>query len=118
MDYAFNMIINRDFFRFIDRCPDHIKKRLTSKSGKSIGYNVETMIRYIKHDFDWDEPHTALYDSMGEFDIGCEIDLRNHYTIFKDEFLDSPRSVSFADIKNQTTSTDKMKNRKKRKLIL
>ena len=118
MDYAFNMIINRDFFRFVDRCPDDIKKRLRSKSGKSIGYNVETMIRYMKDDFYWNEPHTALFDSMGEFDIACEIDRRNHYTIFKDEFLGLPRSVSFSDIKNQTTSTDKMKNRNKRKQIL
>tara|TARA_R110002020_G_scaffold350715_2_gene564066 strand:+ start:192 stop:998 length:807 start_codon:yes stop_codon:yes gene_type:complete len=117
MDYAFNMIINRDFFTFVKTAPQHIKDRLKSKSGKTIGYNVETMIRYIKGDFNWDEPHTALFDSMGEFDIACEIDKRNHYTLFKDRFLGTPRSVSYIDIKNQTSSIDKMKNRAKRKLV-
>ena len=117
MDYAFNMIINKDFFDFILKAPQHIKDRLKSKSGKGIGYNVETMIRYIKKDWDWKEPHTALYDSMGETDIAVEIDKRGHYTIFKNEFLGAPRSVSYSDIRNQTTSADKMRNRKKRKLL-
>ena len=117
MDYAFNMIINKDFFDFIVKAPQHIKDRLKSKSGKGIGYNVETMIRYIKGDFDWNEPHTALFDSMGEMDIACEIDKRRHYNIFKDEFLGVPRSVSYSDIRNQTSSADKMRNRRKRKLL-
>jgi hypothetical protein len=54
---------------------------------------------------------------MGETDIAVEIDKRGHYTIFKNEFLGAPRSVSYSDIRNQTTSADKMRNRKKRKLL-
>ena len=118
MDYAFNMIINKDFFAFVKNAPDHIVDRLKSHSGKSIGYNVETMIRYMMGDFDWEEDHTALFDSMGEWDIACEIDKRNHYTLFKDEFLGCPRSVSASDIRKQSTSVDKMKNRRKRKLLV
>ena len=110
MDMYANKIINQDYFRFIDKLDAEKLKLYKSKTGKNLGYSAEIMNKYINRNHYYSEAHTALADSIMEFEL-AERFVSKHWRSFQDEFLGKPKFVSWTTIRDRYSSIQKMKKR-------
>ena len=110
MDMYANKIINQDYFRFIDKLDAEKLKLYKSKTGKNLGYSAEIMNKYINRNHYYVEAHTALADSIMEFEL-AERFVSKHWKSFQDEFLGKPKNVSWTTIRDRHSSIQKMKKR-------
>jgi len=111
LDCYATKIINKDYFRFIDKLDATELENYKSKSGKNLGYSAEIMARYMMQHHDYVEAHTALDDALVEFEL-AEYFLDKHYREFKKKFLGNPRFVSWIKIRDRISAKDKSAQRK------
>ena len=111
LDCYANLIINKDYFKFIDSLNSTEVENYLSKSGKNLGYSAEIMARYMMQHHDYVEAHTALEDATVEFEL-AEYFVTKHYKVFKKEYLGNPRFISWQKIKNRLTAKEKNAQRK------
>jgi len=111
LDMYANVIINKDYFNFINKLDNTEVQNYLSKSGKNLGYSAEIMARYMMQHHEYVESHTALDDALVEFEL-AEYFLEKHYPLFKDKFLGNPRFISWTKIRDKLTAKEKAEQRK------
>ena len=110
LDCYANLVINKDYFKFIDGLNSTEVENYLSKSGKNLGYSAEIMARYMMQHHEYVEAHTALEDATVEFEL-AEYFVSKHYRIFKKEYLGKPRFISWQKIRDRLTAKEKGQQR-------
>lgn len=106
MDMYANHVINRNYFRMIDSLDEDEQKFFLSKSGKNLGYSAEIMARYIGEDFGYIEEHTAMEDSLIEYELALHF-LDKWKNDFFEKYLNKVGSVSWQSIRKRLTAKEK-----------
>ena len=68
MDIAGNLFMNRDYNRWLDSLSKEELEQMTTDKGNP-SYSAESCIRYLNKDLWYKEQHTALRDSLLEFQL-------------------------------------------------
>tara|TARA_Y100000780_G_C13649012_1_gene403716 strand:+ start:523 stop:1326 length:804 start_codon:yes stop_codon:yes gene_type:complete len=110
MDMYANKVINQDYFRFIDKRDAEKLKLYKTRTKKNLSYSAQTMTKYINRDDYYTEEHTALADSIMEFEL-AEKFVSRYWKSFEDDFLGKPKFVSWTAIRKRLSSKEKMEKR-------
>ena len=117
LDMYVRKIINKTYFAFIDSLDEIELENYKSKSGKNLGYSAEIMARYMNEFSEYKEAHTALDDSRIEFQLARDF-VSRYFTEFKNDFLNNVQGVSWTEVRNRTSSAEKMRKREARTELL
>lgn len=110
MDMFANKVINQNYFNKVDNLSEEERAKFMSKSGKNLGYSAEIMARYIQEDLGYVECHTALEDSLIEYEL-AQYFLDKYKDSFFENYLNKIGSVSWQSIRKRLTAKDKEEQR-------
>ena len=114
MDWVASLLINRDFYIWVDKLsPSKKVAMLTENSNYS--YRAEAILRYLNNDIEYKEQHTALRDCYLEMHL-AKIMYHRHKNSLVD-FLGTAKhskvkGVSWKTIQKKLTAKQKMLDRK------
>ncbi len=110
MDIAGTMFMNRNYRNFIQGLSeDDIQQMRTDKGNPK--YSAEACMRFLNKDVYYKEQHTALRDSLLEFQLFSHFWRKWKATIKKD-FVNDIRGVSLKNIKEGVSIKDRLKLRR------
>merc|ERR1711965_1169909 len=102
--------MNRDYLSWVNGLSDDEKSQMTTDKG-NISYSAQSCIRYINRDLWYIEKHTALRDSLLEFQLFAYF-WKRWKGIIKSEFVNNVNTPSWQHLKKGYSATKKRKLRK------
>jgi hypothetical protein len=115
MDIAGTMFMNRNYRNFIQGLSeDDIQQMRTDKGNPK--YSAEACMRFLNKDVYYKEQHTALRDSLLEFQLFAHFWRKWKATIKKD-FVNDIRGVSLKNIKEGVSIKDRLAIRRGEKVL-
>lgn len=113
MDIAGNLFMNRDYMKWIESLSDEEREQMTTEKG-NISYSAESCIRFLNRDLWYREQHTALRDSLLEFQLFSHFWKKWKSTIKRD-FVNNVKPVHWSYLKKNLSATKKLELRKGKK---
>lgn len=105
MDIGANLFMNRDFMNWFDNLAEEDKEQMTTERG-NISYSAQSCMRYLNKDLWYTEQHTALRDSMLEFQLFATF-WKKWKSIIKKEFVGNIKTPSWQHLKNRYSAKKK-----------
>jgi hypothetical protein len=110
MDIGATLFMNRDYLAWINNLSEDEKAQMTTDKG-NISYSAQSCIRYINRDLWYIEQHTALRDSLLEFQLFAYF-WKRWKSIIKSEFVNNVNTPSWQHLKKGYSATKKRQLRK------
>jgi hypothetical protein len=110
MDIGANLFMNKDYMKWFDNLTEEDKEQMTTERG-NLSYSAQSCMRYLNKDLWYTEQHTALRDSMLEFQLFATF-WKKWKSIIKREFVGNIKQPSWQHLKKRYSAT------KKREMIL
>jgi hypothetical protein len=116
MDIGATLFMNRDYLNWLNNLSEQEKAQMTTDKG-NISYSAQSCIRFINRDLWYIEQHTALRDSLLEFQLFAYF-WKRWKGIIKSEFVNNVKTPSWQHLKKGFSATKKRQLRlgKKTKL--
>ena len=109
-DLCATVLIDEDYYSFVDTLTNEDKHFMMSRSGKNIGSSANCMGKYLLGDIDYTEEHTALNDALLECHIFREVFGRIDIRIIND-FLNRIKTPHYTKIRDKRTVKEKLLDR-------
>jgi len=110
MDIGATLFMNRDYLNWVNNLSEDEKAQMTTDKG-NISYSAQSCIRYINRDLWYIEQHTALRDSLLEFQLFAYF-WKRWKSIIKSEFVNNVNTPSWQHLKKGYSATKKRQLRK------
>ena len=110
MDIAGTLFMNNNYNRWLDSLTKEELDQMTTAKGNP-SYSAESCIRYLNKDLWYREQHTALRDSLLEFQLFSHFWKKWKNTI-KREFVNNVRPVHWSNIKKGYSAKKKLELRR------
>ena len=114
MDIAGNLFMNRDYNRWLDSLSKEELEQMTTDKGNP-SYSAESCMRYLNKDLWYKEQHTALRDSLLEFQLFSTF-WKKWKGKIKSDFVNNVRPVHWSNIKKGYSAKKKLELRNLLKL--
>ena len=110
MDIGATLFMNRNYLSWIENLSEEEKGQMTTEKG-NISYSAQSCMRYINRDLWYQEQHTALRDSLLEFQLFAHF-WKRWKSIIKKEFVNNVNQPSWQHLKKGYSATKKRQLRK------
>ena len=110
MDIGATLFMNRNYLAWINNLSEDEKGQMTTEKG-NISYSAQSCMRYINRDLWYQEQHTALRDSLLEFQLFAHF-WKRWKSIIKKEFVNNVNTPSWQHLKKGYSATKKRQLRK------
>ena len=97
MDIGATLFMNRNYLNWVENLTEDEKAQMTTEKG-NISYSAQSCMRYINRDLWYTEQHTALRDSLLEFQLFAHF-WKRWKSIIKSEFVNNVKTPSWQHLK-------------------
>ena len=113
MDIGATLFMNRNYLNWVENLSEEEKQQMTTEKGNP-SYSAQSCMRYINRDLWYTEQHTALRDSLLEFQLFAHF-WGKWKQIIKSEFVNNVKTPSWQHLKKGYSAKKKRELRLNKK---